>query len=368
MALAGETILITGFPGFPARQLASALLAREPTVELVVLRSAADAETSSAALEGFAPSERSRVRELEGDPAALDFGLGGAEYRALAGSVQRIFHFASTFEHGERAAFFAQQNIARAREVLELARAAERLRGVILLSSVSVSGARTGTILESELSEGQAFRGRLEESLATVELMFERAAQIPQIILRPAQIVGDSRTGALEHLGFPYPWLVFIDRSPEELVLPVPQRPDAIVQIVPIDYVTHAAAFLAARPSAYGRRYHLVDPAPPTLREFLEMAAISAGKRISPSFNAGVLTRGLVAKPTLKLLSQGARSLLDLFAVSPRYDARNAEALLGGSGIECPPVASYMAPLLERARAGFAAHEVEPVDLTGEDA
>ncbi len=365
MALTGETILILGFPSLAARKLARDLLAQEPTLELVLLRRAEDAEASANMLEVLPPGERARVKELEGDPAALDFGLAGTEYRALAASIDRVFHFASMLEGPERGVM-AKHNIACAREVIELARAAERLRGVIVLSSVNVCGARTGVILEDQLSEGQTFRGKLDESLATVERMFAEAADIPQIILRAPQIVGDSLNGELDRLGFPYPWLVFIDRSPEQLVLPVPQRPDAIVQIVPIDYVTRAAAFLAARSHAYGRRYHLVDPAPPTLREFLEMAAITAGKRLLPNFNAGALTRGLVGKPTLRLFTQSARSLLDLFATSPRYDARNTDALLGGH-VECPPVASYMKPMLERARAGFAAHEVEPVDLETEN-
>jgi thioester reductase-like protein len=331
------------------------------------LRRASEAEASAAQLELLEPERRARVSELEGDPAALDFGLSGAEYRALADSVQRIYHFGSVLEVGDRNAAYADQNVASAREVLELAIVAKGLRGLVLLSSVAVSGGRTGVVREDELSEGQSFRGRLDESLATVELMFARHAALPQIVLRPAPIVGDSRTGEIDQLGFPYPWLVFIDRSPEELVVPVPKRPDATVQIVPIDFVVRAAHFLGSRPSAYGKRYHLVDPAPPTLREFLQLAASASGKRLSATFNPGALTRGLVASPTLRLLSQGARGLLDLFAASPRFDTSNAEAALAGSGLACPPVSDYIMPLLERARAGFAAHEVEPVDLASDD-
>lgn len=365
---AGETLFITGFPGFRARRLAFHLLSMEPLARLVLLRRVSDAEASTAQLDLLQPEQRSRVRELDGDPAALDFGLSGAEYRQLAESVERVYHFASVLEVGDKNAVFAQQNIACAREVLEFASAAERLRGLILLSSVAVCGGRTGTIREDELSHGQTFRGPLDESLATVELMFARHAALPQIVLRPTQIVGDSRTGEIDQLGFPYPWLVFIDRSPDELVVPVPQRPDATVQIVPIDFVVRATHYLGMRPAAYGKRYQLVDPAPPTLREFLQLAARTSGKRLSATFNAGALTRGLVASPTLRLLSQGARGLLDLFAASPHFDAQNSDAALAGSGIECPPVSSYILPLLERARAGFAAHEVEPLDLAGDDA
>jgi thioester reductase-like protein len=368
MGHAGETLLITGFPGFTARRLAFHLLTVEPEARLVLLRRPSEAEASAAQLIRLEPEQRARVDELEGDPAALDFGLSGAEYRQLAESVQRVYHFASVLDVGDKNAAFANQNIACAREVLEFASAAKRLRGLILLSSVAVSGGRTGVIREDELSHGQSFRGRLDESLATVELMFARYAGVPQIVLRPTPVVGDSRTGEIDRLGFPYPWLVFVDRSPEELVVPVPKRPDATVQIVPIDYVVRAAHFLGSRSAAYGKRYHLVDPSPPTLREFLHLAAGASGKRLSATFNAGALTRGLVDSPALRLLSQGARGLLDLFAASPHFDARNVEAALGGSGIECPAVASYIVPLLERARAGYAAHEVEPVDLENDDA
>jgi thioester reductase-like protein len=364
-----ETQLVLGFPGFHARKLAFHLLEAEPSLCLVLLRSAADAERSADLLAQLDGATRARVSELEGEPAALDFGLSGAEYLKLASSVQRIFHFASLLEGRRKTADLAAHNIACAREVLAFAKAATGLRGIVLLSSVAVSGTRTGLIREDELSTGQSFRGRLDESLATVELMFARQPSVPLVVLRPSQIVGDSRTGELEQPGFPYPWLVFVDRGPKELVVPVPHRPEAPVQIVPIDFVVRAAHVLGMRQSAYGKCYHLVDPRPPTLKEFLQMAALASGKRLAENFNPGAFTRGLVANQGLRLLSQGARGLLDLFAATPHFDATQADAALNLSGVQCPPVASYLKTLLERARSGFAAHEVEPLDveLTDED-
>ena len=301
------------------------------------------------------------MNELEGDPSALDFGLSGAEYLQLASSVQRIFHFASVLE-ARRAGDAATHNVACAREVLELCKVASSLRGLVLLSSVNVCGTRTGVIKESELREGQAFRGRLSESLATVERMLELLPSLPQVVLRPSQIVGDSRTGEIDTPGFPYPWLAFVARGPNELVVPVPHRPDAPVQVVPIDFVVRAAHSLGARPEAYGKRYHLVDPAPPTLKEFLQQAAEACGKHLVEGFNAGAFSRGLAAKPGLRLLAQGGKSLLDMFAGSPVFDSENANRLLAEGDIHCPPVASYLGTLLERARSGAAAHEVEPLE------
>jgi len=361
VSFAGETLLVTGFPGFHARKLAQHLLAVEPEVSLVVLCRASDSERGAECLARLELSQRARVRQLIGDPAALDFGLSGLEYLALAGSVQRVYHFASVLE-AKRRTEAAAHNIACAREVLEFAQAARALRGLILLSSVTVCGTRTGLIREDELSCGQTFRRRLDESLATVEAMCARRTDLPQIVLRPAQIVGDSQTGDIDNPGFPYPWLAFVERGPIELVVPVPHRPEAPVQIVPIDFVVRAAHFLGTRPEAYGKRYHLVDPEPPMLKDFLQLAAEACGKRLAENFNPGAFTRGLAAKPGLRMLTQGARGLIDLFVGSPSFDAQNAEHMLRAGDISCPPVASYLNVLLERARTGAAAHEVEPLE------
>ena len=233
--------------------------------------------------------------------------------------------------------------------------------------SLAVLVLAEGSIREDELNEGQSFRGRLSESLAIVEAMCARRVELPQIVLRPAPIVGDSQTGELDNPGFPYPWLAFIDRGPNELVIPVPHRPDAPVQIVPIDFVVRAAHFLAARPDAYGKRYHLVDGERLTLKAFLQLAAQASGKRLAENFNPRAFSRGLAAKPGLRLLSQGARGLFDLLAGSPHFDTSNADRELGFGAIVCPPVASYMHTLLERARSGAAAHEVEALEATADE-
>jgi len=117
VSFAGETLLVTGFPGFHARNLALYLLAAEPDAKVVLLRRASDRERSEECLARLDGPLRQRARELEGDPAALDFGLSGAEYLELAASVQRVYHFASVLE-ARRRTEAAAHNIACAREVL----------------------------------------------------------------------------------------------------------------------------------------------------------------------------------------------------------------------------------------------------------
>ena len=70
MSHAGETLLITGFPGFYARQLCAHMLEHEPEARVVVLRRASDAERSAELLSQLSEGSRARVTELEGDPKA----------------------------------------------------------------------------------------------------------------------------------------------------------------------------------------------------------------------------------------------------------------------------------------------------------
>src|SRR4051812_38536327 len=121
MRHAGETLLILGFPGFYARKLAFHLLREEPLVRLMLLRRPSEAELSAQALSALDSEQRARVSELEGDPAALDFSLSGATYRQLAEVVERVYHFASVLEVGDKNSVFAKHNLDCAREVLEFA-------------------------------------------------------------------------------------------------------------------------------------------------------------------------------------------------------------------------------------------------------
>ncbi|HEY4156490.1 MAG TPA: SDR family oxidoreductase [Polyangiaceae bacterium] len=338
-----ETLLITGLPGFRAQKLCAHLLLAEPDASLIALVRDTEMGAASEFREALAPAERERLRIQAGDPFFLDYGLSGPSYLELARSVDRVYHFASVLE-SSAGELGASSNLAGARELIEFSRCCSRLRGAVVLSSAFVSGARSGVILEEELAAGQRFRGAVDESLALVEQMLERHPELPALVLRPTQIVGDSRTGQIDRVEWPYPLIAWVVGGPDEISLALP-RAQAALQVVPIDFVLRAAHHLASDAGNYGRRYHLVDERPPTIEEFVVLLAEHCNKRISPGLN--VLTRGLSSN--LRLISDSMRSLFDVQGADATYDAKNARAL-SDSGIVCPPLESYLPALVEFAR------------------
>src|SRR5262249_12688925 len=151
----GDVSLVTGFPSFVARRLARRLLETSPK-ERVHLLTPADARGEMESFLAALPvSHRKRIQVLEGDVTAMDLGLGGAEYKALAADVTAIYHTAARYHLGAKREEVAHVNVDGTRTVLDFAGDARTLRRLVHWSSAQVSGSRGGVILEEELVCGQ---------------------------------------------------------------------------------------------------------------------------------------------------------------------------------------------------------------------
>lgn len=146
-----EVVLLTGFPSFAARKMCEELVSTgERTLVHAIVQSKHEAEAREA-LDALPLEQRGRVNLLEGDAAAMDFGLSGPELRSLAGEIDRIHHMAHVSSLGADRKLAESVNIGGARELLEVARACRSLKSVIFHSTAHVSGDRTGLVLEGEL-------------------------------------------------------------------------------------------------------------------------------------------------------------------------------------------------------------------------
>ena len=114
-----------------------------------------------------------------------------------------------------------------------------------------MAGERTGLVRENELVVGQTYRNTYEQTKAEAEaLVRSRLGSIPGVILRPSIIVGDSRTGVTSSFKMMYWPLKIYARG---LWRTVPGYPDAVLDIVPVDFVAAAVARLAFDDAALGR-------------------------------------------------------------------------------------------------------------------
>jgi thioester reductase-like protein len=342
-----EVVLVTGFPSFRARRMCEEILAgpgRALVHAVVHPKLAAEAQ---AALDALPLEARRRVNVTEGDAAAMDLGLSGAEFRALTAEVDRIHHCVQVNYLGAEREVAELVNVGAAREILEFAQACKGLQCLIVHSSASVSGDRSGMVYERELDSGQRFRNVVEETLARAERIMRRAMNdIPIAVLRPSIIVGDSRTGEIDRLEGPYLLILLMLAAPPDFALPLPGRSDVSLNMVPIDYVTKAALHIGRDPRAIGRTFHLVDPAPLAPRRVFELVARAGGRRVPKGFLPANLTRALLRAPGLERIAQSPRAFLEAMVLPVRYDASATEELLQDTGISCPPFESYVDQLV----------------------
>jgi len=136
--------------------------------------------------------------------------------------------------------------------VLDFAAGARQLRSLAYVGTAYVAGERTDLVRESELAVGQSYRNTYEQTKAEAEaLVRSRLGSVPGIILRPSIIVGDSRSGATSSFKMMYwPLKIYARR----LWRTVPGFPDAVLDIVPVDYVATAVARLVFDEAAWAAR------------------------------------------------------------------------------------------------------------------
>jgi thioester reductase-like protein len=359
-----EWVLVTGYPSLQARLLVVHLLEAEPETRVALVVSPSErapAESQVARLGEHA----TRVELLEGECSALDLGLSGAELRSLARRVTRIHHLAHESRVGADRKAARLTNVQGAVEILEVARLCDDLTCLVHHSTAHVSGDRAGLVYEEELDEGQGFHDVAQETRMEAELVMRRAMRdVPIAVVRPTMMVGDSDTGEADHLDGPYLLAMLLLGLPGELAVPLPTGSDNPLDVVPVDYVVKAAHHLGRRREARGRTFHLASSEGLTAQQVFDTIARAGGRRTARSILPSQVAAALSRTPALARFLQEPRALVQQLATKARYDTRHAERLLAGSGIECPPLESYVGTLVATVQERFKErqHERNPTD------
>jgi thioester reductase-like protein len=346
-----EVTLLTGFPTFLARRLAAHILEQEPKTLLYAVVRQKLADEAAQVVAAWPKGHRERFVMIDGDAAAMDLGLSGAEFRSLASEIDRIHHAAHVTYLGVDHKTAQDLNVGGTSEVLELARASRSLKCLILHSTAEVCGDRTGIVLEDELEAGQHFPTFIAETRARAEKLARRAMnEVPVAVVRPATIVGDSATGEIDRFDGPYLLVLLIVTTPAEIAIPLPARGDTPLNLVPIDFVVRASHAIGRDPRAPGRTFHLVDPSPASAKRVFDLVARAGGRPSPRGFIPTNLTKALLRTPGLERFAKSPRAFVERLATPVRFDAHNAEAILASAGIACPPFESYVDQIVDYVR------------------
>jgi thioester reductase-like protein len=345
-----ELIFVTGATGFLGVRLVRELLLREPGARLALLIRDGSGLSGKQRAEGMVlpGADRSRIEVYSGDVGKPRCGLEDAAYQRLSADITRVIHCAATvrFDHSLEEA--RRINVEGTRNVLDLAGNARELRSMAYVGTAYVAGEREDLVLESELAVGQGYRNTYEQTKAEAEaLVRSRLESMPGVILRPSIIVGDSATGVTSSFKMMYwPLKIYARR----LWRTVPGFPDAVLDIVPVDFVATAVARLAFDAAALGETVHLCagPRGSATIQEVARRAAeyfnVREPRYVDPKvFFAAVRPLLLMTLWGRKrrVLRDG-RAYRDYFTMRMQFDTTNAERLLGAAGIHTPPVMDYL--------------------------
>ena len=296
--------------------------------------------------EGAADRVRSRIVVLEGDVAVEDLGLGPADYRRLCETVTHIIHCAAAARFDLEIDEARRINVGGAEKILDLAQRCRRLEKLDYIGTAYVSGRREGLIREDQLDEGQEHHNTYEQSKMEAEkLVRDHWSRLPITIFRPSIVVGEAATGRISpHSAF-YRVLEMVRQG---VLKALPGDPDALLDLVPLDYCLQAVEIISRDPHSRGMCYHLTAGIEnlTALGRIRDLTADHFGTEpfaILPGDRFAALMAGQQAslpEEALKMIAE-----IDLYrpylAGLPRFDTANTSAALKDRGVEVSPLEDY---------------------------
>jgi thioester reductase-like protein len=352
---------VTGFPGFIGRRLVQRLLSNDPEARVLALverRMCEPARRAAAAIDA------DRIELLTGDIAQPRLGLEGDEWERLRAEVRYVFHLAAIYNLAVPLAAAQRVNVGGTGNVLELCLAADQLERLVYASTAYVAGRRRGVVYEHELALGQGFKNHYEATKFQAEVWVrELTDRVPTVILRPAIVVGDSRTGETEKFDGPYYLLRAIARAHSSgRAIPQFGRSEAAFNVVPVDYVVGAAAVAAADPAMSGETLHLVDPNPLSTHRLVALLSNAyAGRPPAGSIPPSLVAASLRLGPVRGLFGGTPHQSIPYLNHPVVFDPRRALELLEPHGLRPPAFGDYAAAMVEF----FRRHEHDGAFATG---
>ena len=208
---------------------------------------------------------------IEGDTTQSCFGLSKELYDRQVASTDVVIHNAACTALETDWGSLEAINIGGTRRAIGFA-SHTQAKSLVHVSSAYVAGERMGLVREDELLLTEGFRNGYERSKAIAENEVREAGasgRIRCLIVRPSIIVGDSRSGYMcpSHHFFD---LIFrllairqmIRNKTDDGRFRIPGDPHATKNFIPVDYVAALISLLLETDAAWGKTFHLTDPAP----------------------------------------------------------------------------------------------------------
>jgi NAD(P)-dependent dehydrogenase (short-subunit alcohol dehydrogenase family) len=347
---------VTGATGFIGKRLVKALLARKGATVHFLLRK--ESEGKVADLLDYWGTTKARAVPVFGDLTAKKLGVAADDIKALKGQIDGVFHLAAVYDLKADAETQIAANIDGTRNLVEFAKAidAGHLHHV---SSIAAAGLYEGVFREDMFDEAENLDHPYFNTKHESEKIVRKESKVPWTVYRPAFVVGDSKTGEMDKVDGPYYFFKLIQRMRQLLPpwFPSVGLEGGRLNIVPVDFVVACIDHIAhSKADVKGKCFHLVDPIGYRIGDVLDIFSKAAhAPKMNLFVNAALLgfipksvKKGLMALAPVRRI-RGAvmkdlglpEDILEFINWPTRYDRRDLDAALKGSGIECPNLNDY---------------------------
>jgi NAD(P)-dependent dehydrogenase (short-subunit alcohol dehydrogenase family) len=345
---------VTGGTGFLGHNLIERLLKRKGDV-YVLVRVGSKAKLDK--LKQAWGKEGNRVFPVIGDLAKPRLGVSAARRRQLQGKISHVFHLGAIYDLKADA---ASQEITNIKGTLNTVRFAEAIKAKRFhhVSSIAAAGLYPGTFREDMFEQAVGLDNPYFHTKHEAEAIVRCKCEIPWRIYRPGIIVGNSETGEIDKIDGPYYFFKMIQKMRRAMPawMPAIGLEGGRLNIVPVDFVVKAMDHIAHKAGEDHKCFHLTDPKPARIGEVLNLFADAAHApqmtmRIDArlfNYIPAAIKQGITMLPPAKRIS---RQILHDLGLPPevlkfinyptKFDCRETERALKGSGISVPPLDGY---------------------------
>jgi NAD(P)-dependent dehydrogenase (short-subunit alcohol dehydrogenase family) len=347
---------VTGATGFIGKRLVKTLLERRGSTVYFLIRP--ESEGKVADLLAYWGVSKQRACPVFGDLTTKKLGVAADDIKQLKGQIDHVYHLAAVYDLSADEESQVQVNIEGTRYVVEFAKAidAGHLHHV---SSIAAAGLYEGVFREDMFEEAEGLDHPYFMTKHESEKIVRKESKVPWTVYRPAMVCGDSKTGEMDKIDGPYYFFKLIQRMRQILPpwMPSVGLEGGRVNIVPVDYVVAALDHISHLKTDLNKKcYHLVDPQGYRVGDVLDIFSKAAhAPKMNLFINAALLgfvpksvKKGLMALAPVRRVRSAVMKDLglpeDIFTFinyPTRFDCRDTEAALKGSGIACPNLKDY---------------------------
>lgn len=347
---------ITGGSGFIGRRLIKKLLERAPENRVYFLMRASH-QDKLPELFAFWNVDEQRAVPIIGDMTLPLLGVSAAEQEQLRGQIDHFFHLAAIYDLNAKAGIQQQVNTEGTRQAVQLA---ERLGAQQFhhCSSIAAAGLFDGLFREDMFDEAEHLDMPYFQTKHEAEGIVRNECTIAWRIYRPGIVVGDANTGEMDKIDGPYYFFKTIQKLRRLLPpwMPAIGVEGGRINIVPVNFVVDAMAHIAHQDGEENKTFHLTDPNPMRVGDMLSTFSRAAHApepaiRINASLFSFIprhLTAMLMTMTPVRRIRDAAiadlglpKDIFRLINYPTRFDSRETQRLLKGTGIEVPPLHSY---------------------------